>query len=199
MEATRLGSGAVDQKVDKAFSRQQTTEHITEQNSEQTNKQIEPELQFKKQDAALAQGPEQGPDLIALRMEYIGGESYGRRSERGSEIRTAESAKIDLAGSSMVVQADGHVHRKPCHMLKEQQSASESPRKESKTREQQGREGLESLLELLYHERLSGEHMTANNELGNIGVPVNGTPNRNSDYLNDSSLMFLYCRIYPAA
>ncbi|KAJ1115679.1 hypothetical protein NDU88_003901 [Pleurodeles waltl] len=121
----------VGQKVDKAFSLQQTTEQITEQNSEQTNKQIEPELQFEKQDAALAQGPQQEPALIALRMEDVGGESYRRRSKKGSEIRTAESAKIDLAESSMVVQVDGQVHRKTFHMLKEQQSASESPRKES--------------------------------------------------------------------
>ncbi|KAJ1082466.1 hypothetical protein NDU88_002633 [Pleurodeles waltl] len=135
----------VGQKVDKAFSLQQTTEQITEQ----TNRQIEPELQFEKQDTALAQGPEPEPALIALRMEDVGGESYGRPSERGSEIRTAESVKIDLDGSSMVVQGDRHAHRKPCHTLKEQQSASESPRKVSETRGQQGREGQESLLELL--------------------------------------------------
>ncbi|KAJ1130678.1 hypothetical protein NDU88_009028 [Pleurodeles waltl] len=78
----------VGQKVDKAFSLQQTTEQISEQNSKQTNKQIEPELQFEKQAAALAQRLEQKqePDLIALRMEDVGGKSYRRRSERGSEI-----------------------------------------------------------------------------------------------------------------
>ncbi|KAJ1144354.1 hypothetical protein NDU88_010653 [Pleurodeles waltl] len=97
----------VGQKVDKAFSLQQTMEQVTEQNSEQTNKQIEPELKFKKQDAALAQGPEQEPVLIALRKEDVSGEFYGRRSERGSEIRTAESAKFGLAGSYMEVQVDG--------------------------------------------------------------------------------------------
>ncbi|KAJ1132214.1 hypothetical protein NDU88_010541 [Pleurodeles waltl] len=144
----------VGQKVDKAFSLQQTTDQITEQNSRQTNKQIEPVLQFGIQEAALAQGPEQEQKtaLIALRMEDVGGEAYGRPSERGSEIRTAESGNIYLAGSSMAVQADGQVHRKPCHTLKEQQSALESPLKESETRGQQGREGQESLLELLYLE-----------------------------------------------
>ncbi|KAJ1191741.1 hypothetical protein NDU88_001057 [Pleurodeles waltl] len=130
----------VGQKEDKTFSLQLTTE----QNCEQTNKHIEPEFQFEKQDAALAQGPEQEPALIALRMEDVGGESYGRHSERGSDIRTAESAKTELAGSSMVVQADRQFHRQPCQMLKEQQSASESLRKESETREQQGRGGQES-------------------------------------------------------
>ncbi|KAJ1209600.1 hypothetical protein NDU88_004974 [Pleurodeles waltl] len=148
----------VGQKVDKAFSLQQ----ITEQNSEQTNKQTESEVQLGRQDAALAQDPEQKPVLAALRSEDASGESYGRRSERGSETRATDSVKIDLAGSSMIVQVDKQVYRKPCHVLKEQQSASESPRMENKFRGQQAREGQEPLLELLYHGRLSGEHLIMN-------------------------------------
>ncbi|KAJ1214726.1 hypothetical protein NDU88_002343 [Pleurodeles waltl] len=141
----------VGEKVDKAFSLQQITEQITEQNNEQTSKQIESELQLEKQDVALAQEPEQEPALTALRTEDVGGESYGRCSERGSETRAAENVEIDSAGSSMIVQVDGQAYRKPCHMLKEQQSASESPRMESEFRGQQRREGQEPLLELLYH------------------------------------------------
>ncbi|KAJ1091318.1 hypothetical protein NDU88_004445 [Pleurodeles waltl] len=81
----------VGQKVDMAFSLQQITEQITEHNNKQANKQIEieSELQLEKQDAALAQEPEQEPAQTALRTEDVGGESYGRCSERGSETRAA--------------------------------------------------------------------------------------------------------------
>ncbi|KAJ1199574.1 hypothetical protein NDU88_003408 [Pleurodeles waltl] len=162
----------VGQKVDNVSPLQQ----IIEQVNEQTNKQTESELQFVRQDASLAQDLEQEPVLAAPRMEDAGEEPYGRKSERGSETRAAESVKIDSAGSSMIVLVDEQVYRKPCHMLKGQQSALESLRMKNEFRGHRRREGQEPLLELSHSWRPSGEHLTANNELGDTGVPGNGTP-----------------------
>ncbi|KAJ1199004.1 hypothetical protein NDU88_002842 [Pleurodeles waltl] len=111
----------VGEKVGKISSLQQ----IIEQIKEQTNKQTESELKLKRQDAALAQNQEQERVLEALRTEDAGGEPYGRRLERGSEKRAAESVKIGSSGSSMIVLVDEQVYKKPCHILKGQQSALE--------------------------------------------------------------------------
>ncbi|KAJ1091206.1 hypothetical protein NDU88_004333 [Pleurodeles waltl] len=92
--------------------------------------------------AKLRQRPqdqEQEPVLVALAMEDNGGESYGRCSETDSEIRAAESVKINSAGSSTTVLMDEQSYREFRHMPKGQQSALESPRMESEPRGHQGR------------------------------------------------------------
>ncbi|KAJ1106114.1 hypothetical protein NDU88_003517 [Pleurodeles waltl] len=177
----------VGQKVEKAPSLQQITEQITEQ----INKQIELEMQLESQGVALDQDQEHEPVLVALALEDGGEESYDRCLERDSEIRAAESVKIDSAGSSTTVLAAEQSYRKSRRTPKGQQSALERLRMESEPRGPQRRKGHEPLQESSHHRRPSGQHMTANNELGDIGVSGSGIPEGKSDYLNDSSLLFL--------